>query len=34
MGGAAGGSVNKRTLAKYCNQWWPLYKLGDRENGP
>lgn len=26
----AGGTENKRTLIKYCTQWWPLYKL---ENG-
>ena len=25
-----GGVESKRTLIKYCNQWWPLYKL---ENG-
>lgn len=26
----SGGTENKKTLTKYCNQWWPLYKL---ENG-
>jgi len=31
IGGPSGGSVNKRTLIKYCNQWWPLYKLDDEE---
>jgi len=25
-----GGIKSKRNLIKYCNQWWPLYKL---ENG-
>lgn len=24
-----GGTENKRTLTKYFNQWWPLYKLED-----
>lgn len=23
----SGGTENKKTLIKYCNQWWPLYKL-------
>jgi len=27
IGGAPGGSENKKTLTKYCNQWWLLYKL-------
>ncbi|KAM9590811.1 uncharacterized protein ACIBXB_005865 [Morphnus guianensis] len=22
-----GGTENKKNLIKYCNQWWPLYKL-------
>ncbi|KAK4810826.1 hypothetical protein QYF61_008798, partial [Mycteria americana] len=29
IGGPPGGSVNKKTQIKYCNQWWPLYKLED-----
>ena len=33
-GGPTGGSVNKRMLIKYCNQWWPLYKLDDEEKWP
>lgn len=24
----------KKTLIKYCNQWWPLYKLDDDEKWP
>ena len=34
IGGPPGASVNKKTLIKYCNQWWPLYKLDEGENGP
>lgn len=34
IGGAPGGSENKKTLIKYCNQWWPLYKLEDGEKWP
>jgi len=34
IGGSPGGSVNKKTLIKYCNQWWPLYKLDDEEKLP
>lgn len=34
IGGPPGGSVNKKTLVKYCNQWWPLYKLEDGEKRP
>ncbi|KAK4811121.1 hypothetical protein QYF61_019752, partial [Mycteria americana] len=34
IGGQPGGSVNKKTLNKYCNQWWPLYKLEDGEKWP
>ena len=34
IGGPPGGSVNKKTLIKYCNQWWPLYKLEDDEKWP
>ena len=34
IGGSAGGSVNRKTLIKYCNQWWPLYKLECGEKWP
>jgi len=34
IGEPPGGSVNKRTLVKYCNQWWPLYKLDDEAKWP
>ncbi|KAK4817884.1 hypothetical protein QYF61_001694 [Mycteria americana] len=34
IGGQPGGSVNKKTLIKYCDQWWPLYKLEDGEKWP
>ncbi|XP_055556316.1 uncharacterized protein LOC129734922 [Falco cherrug] len=34
IGGSAGGNVNKKTLIKYCNQWWPLYKLEGGEKWP
>ncbi|KAK4814775.1 hypothetical protein QYF61_026752 [Mycteria americana] len=34
IGGPPGGSVNKKTLIKYCDQWWPLYKLEDGEKWP
>uniref|UniRef100_A0A672THS1 Core shell protein Gag P30 domain-containing protein n=1 Tax=Strigops habroptila TaxID=2489341 RepID=A0A672THS1_STRHB len=34
LGGFPGGSVNKKTLVKYCNQWWPLYTLEDQEKRP
>ena len=33
-GGSPGGSVNKKMLIKYCNQWWPLYTLEDQEKWP
>lgn len=29
-----GGTENKKTLIKYCNQWWPLYKLEDGARWP
>jgi len=29
-----GGTESKRTLIKYCNQWWPLYKLEDGAKWP
>jgi len=34
IAGPPGGSVNKRTLVKYSNQWWPLYKLDDEAKWP
>lgn len=34
MGGMPGGTVSKKTLIKYCNQWWPLYKLDSGEKWP
>ena len=34
IGGSAGGNVNRKTLIKYCNQWWPLYKLECGEKWP
>ncbi|XP_069716937.1 uncharacterized protein [Phaenicophaeus curvirostris] len=34
VGGVPGGNVNKKTLIKYCNQWWPLYKLESGEKWP
>lgn len=34
IGGSAGGSVNRKTLIKYRNQWWPLYKLECGEKWP
>lgn len=34
IGGPSGGGVDKKTLIKYCNQWWPLYKLDDDEKWP
>lgn len=34
IGGPPGGNVDKKTLIKYCNQWWPLYKLDDDEKWP
>ncbi|XP_039423543.1 uncharacterized protein LOC120409633 [Corvus cornix cornix] len=30
----AGGTENKRTLIKYCTQWWPLYKLENEAKWP
>lgn len=29
-----GGTEGKSTLIKYCNQWWPLYKLEDEAKWP
>ncbi|KAK4812015.1 LOW QUALITY PROTEIN: hypothetical protein QYF61_023011 [Mycteria americana] len=34
IGGQPGGSGNKKTLIKYCNQWCPLYTLEDGEKWP
>uniref|UniRef100_A0A8C3MY57 Uncharacterized protein n=1 Tax=Geospiza parvula TaxID=87175 RepID=A0A8C3MY57_GEOPR len=34
LGGIPGGNVSKKTLLKYCTQWWPLYKLDDGEKWP
>ena len=34
IAGEPGGTLNKRTLVKYCNQWWLLYKLEDGEKWP
>ena len=28
------GSATKSDLVKYCNQWWPLYKLDEGEKWP
>lgn len=30
----SGGTENKRTLIKYCNQLWPLHKLEDGGKWP
>lgn len=29
-----GGTEDRGTLVKYCNQWWPLYKLEDGARWP
>ncbi|KAK4805749.1 hypothetical protein QYF61_021848 [Mycteria americana] len=34
IGQPPGGIVNRKTLIKYCNQWWPSYKLEDGEKWP
>ncbi|KAK4805317.1 LOW QUALITY PROTEIN: hypothetical protein QYF61_013578 [Mycteria americana] len=34
IGGQPGGSGNKKTLIKYCNQWCPLCTLEDGEKWP
>lgn len=34
IAGEPKGSLSKRTLIKYCNQWWLLYKLEDGEKWP
>ena len=33
IGGSAGGNVNRKTLIKYCNQWWPLYSWNVEKSG-
>uniref|UniRef100_A0A8D0KWC1 Core shell protein Gag P30 domain-containing protein n=1 Tax=Strix occidentalis caurina TaxID=311401 RepID=A0A8D0KWC1_STROC len=30
----SGGTENKKTLIKYCNQWWPLCKLENEAQWP
>uniref|UniRef100_A0A8D0FQI8 Core shell protein Gag P30 domain-containing protein n=1 Tax=Strix occidentalis caurina TaxID=311401 RepID=A0A8D0FQI8_STROC len=30
----SGGTENKKTLTKYCHQWWPLYKLENEAKWP
>lgn len=34
IAGEPGETLNKKTLVKYCNQWWSLYKLEDGEKWP
>ncbi|XP_063027035.1 uncharacterized protein K02A2.6-like [Melospiza melodia melodia] len=34
LGGIPGGNISKKTLLKYCTQWWPLYRLDDGEKWP
>ncbi|XP_027523374.1 uncharacterized protein LOC113958934 [Corapipo altera] len=34
LGGTPGGNISKKTLLKYCMQWWSLYKLDDDEKWP
>uniref|UniRef100_A0A8B9Z6Y2 Core shell protein Gag P30 domain-containing protein n=1 Tax=Buteo japonicus TaxID=224669 RepID=A0A8B9Z6Y2_9AVES len=34
IAGPLGGARTKENLIKYCNQWWPLYKLDDGEKWP
>ena len=29
-----GGRESRSALIKYCDQWWPLYKLEDRAKWP
>ena len=31
IAGEPGGTLSKKTLIKYCNQWWLIYKLEDDE---
>lgn len=32
--GSPGGTESKKKLIKYCNQWWPLYRLESGEKWP
>lgn len=32
--GESGGTKSKKTLIKYCNQWWLLYKWESGEKWP
>ena len=34
IAGEPGGTLSKKTLIKYCNQWWFIYKLEDDEKRP
>ncbi|XP_076217227.1 uncharacterized protein LOC143171928 [Aptenodytes patagonicus] len=34
IAGSPGGVTRRDDLIKYCNQWWPLYKLEDGEKWP
>ena len=34
LGGIPGGNLSKKTFLKYCQDWWPLYKLDDGEKWP
>ncbi|KAJ7423564.1 hypothetical protein BTVI_09338 [Pitangus sulphuratus] len=34
LGGIPGGNLSKKTLLKYCIDWWLLYKLDDGEKWP
>ena len=31
IAGEPGGTLSKKTLIEYCNQWWLIYKLEDDE---
>lgn len=34
IAGSPGGTTKRDDLIKYCNQWWPLYKLENGEKWP
>ena len=34
IAGEPGGTLSKKTLIKYWNQWWLVYKLKDHEKWP
>ena len=34
VAGEPGGTLSKKALIKYCNQWWLLYKLESGEKWP